>query len=494
VQVGLAIPQGSLRGESRHGIAAFKGIPYAAAPFGPNRFLAPQPAPTWTGLRAATAFGPTAPKPPQRGISHKLLPDPDIPGDECLNLNIWTPELGAAGLPVLVWLHGGGFVTGSSSLSACDGSAFARDGIVCVAVNYRLGVDGFAQLEDAVPNRGLLDQLAALEWVQTNIAAFGGDPGNVTLAGESAGAMCAVTLLSMPQSDGLFRRLIAQSGAAHHVVSVDTAIAVTAKLAKALGVGPTAAAFAEVPRQVLIEAVNPVILAINAETATTDKWPELRRNGLTLKPVVDGEILQRRPIESLAAGTNSRVDVLIGTNSDEQRLWVVPPGAEGENIEEPALRSMIAGIGADPDEVTKIYAAEYPDYRPAELFAAVQTDWTFRVPAALAAEARNGAPTYMYEFAWQPPTFGGRLGAVHTLEIPFTFDTLAYDWGVTLRGENAPQSLADEMHGAWVQFAATGDPGWVPYLPQRSVMRFDLESELVTDPRPQQRELWQHLW
>ena len=214
----VKLKDGAVRGRAGSGVAAFLGVPYAAPPFGANRMLPPQPVPAWTGERDATSFGPTVPKgdyPPQY---QPLFPEVVIPGEDCLNLNVWTPDPGAAGLPVLVWIHGGSFMNGSGSVGAYDGTAFARDGVVCVTINYRLAAEGFLYLGDGIANLGLLDQLAALRWVQENIAAFGGDPGRVTVAGESAGAMSVTTLLSMPLSAGLFGRAIAQSGAGAHAL------------------------------------------------------------------------------------------------------------------------------------------------------------------------------------------------------------------------------------------------------------------------------------
>ena len=201
----VRLHDGAVRGRVESGVAAFLGIPYAAPPFGPNRMRPPQPVPAWTGERDATSFGPTVPKgdyPPQYV---PLFPEVVIPGEDCLNLNVWTPDVGAGGLPVLVWIHGGSFMNGSGSVGAYDGAAFARDGVVCVTINYRLAAEGFLFLGDGIANLGLLDQLAALRWVQENIAAFGGDPGRVTVAGESAGAMSVTTLLSMPLRLGFVR-------------------------------------------------------------------------------------------------------------------------------------------------------------------------------------------------------------------------------------------------------------------------------------------------
>jgi len=251
---------GPVRGRARDGVHAFLGIPFAAPPFGPHRFAAPQPPEPWDGVRPAIEYGPTAPKPPTAPPYDTLLPEPIIPGEDCLNLNVWTPDPGAGGLPVLVWVHRGAFATGSGAVPVYDGSAFARDGVVCVTVNYRLGVDGFLHFADGGPvNRGLLDQVAALRWVQDNIAAFGGDPGRVTVAGQSAGAMSVGCLLAMPAAAGLFARAVLQSGAGHHAISAATATRVGAALAERLGRPIEREALAAVPLPELIAAQTAVI-------------------------------------------------------------------------------------------------------------------------------------------------------------------------------------------------------------------------------------------
>jgi para-nitrobenzyl esterase len=209
-QVVIKTACGAVRGSVADGVSAFMGIPYAAPPFGANRLRAPRPVEPWSGVRDALTYGA---KPPQLTYPppwDMLIPERGPLGDDCLNLNIWTPDPGSAGLPVMVWIPGGMFEAGSGA--SYDGSRFARDGIVCVTINYRVGAEGFLYLGDGNANRGLLDQVAALEWVRDNIAAFGGDPGNLTIFGQSAGAMSVGTLLSLPRAEGLFRRAIAQSG------------------------------------------------------------------------------------------------------------------------------------------------------------------------------------------------------------------------------------------------------------------------------------------
>src|SRR5262245_41425378 len=245
---------GLVRGCIVDDVKTFKGIPYAAPPFGAHRFRPPQSAAPWSGVRDAIAFGPTPPKPPIPPHVACLLPEMTIPGDDCLNLNIWSAELGSARQPVMIWIPGGMFEYGTAATAWYDGSRFARDGVVCVTINYRIGAEGFLYLGEGNANRGLLDQIAALLWVRENIAAFGGDPDNVTIFGESAGALSVSALLAMPRAEGLFRRAIAQSGAAQHVMSITTAERVRDNLAKKLGVEPTHEAFTAVPIDRLLAA------------------------------------------------------------------------------------------------------------------------------------------------------------------------------------------------------------------------------------------------
>src|SRR5215207_604265 len=247
-QTTVRTPAGTVRGRVRDGVHAFLGIPYAAPPFGPRRFAAPQPAEPWDGVRDALDYGPTVPKPAYTPPYDVLLREPVIPGADCLNLNVWTPDPGHAGLPVFVWIHGGAFVNGSGAVPVYDGATFARDGVVCVTINYRLGVDGFLQFADDGPaNRGLLDQVAALRWVQENIAAFGGDPARVTVGGESAGAMSVGCLLAMPSAQGLFGQAVLQSGAGHHALTAATATRIGGYVAERLNVPATREALAAVP-------------------------------------------------------------------------------------------------------------------------------------------------------------------------------------------------------------------------------------------------------
>ncbi|HEY6408174.1 MAG TPA: carboxylesterase family protein, partial [Ktedonobacteraceae bacterium] len=410
--------QGAVRGSEAGGVVTFKGIPYAAPPFGNNRFRPPRPVEPWSGLRDALTYGATVPKPPYFPPFDVLLPEPVIAGEDSLNLNIWSPGLGQAKLPVMVWIHGGAFANGSGAVSIYDGSRFARDGVVCVTINYRLGADGFLYLGDGPANLGLLDQVAALEWVRDNIAAFGGDPGNVTIFGESAGAMSVSTLLSMPRAAGLFRRAIAQSGAAHHAISSATAQRISQYLAEKLGVAPTRDAIAAVPIDRLLQAQ----VQLSADVFNIPdpaRWGEVSANQMPFEPVIDGDVLSGLPIERISAGASAGVDVMVGTNTEEERLFMVPNGAINHTTEE-ILAGTVAAYGLPVEATLAIYRSIRRDASAGDLLEAVVTDWFFRIPAIRLAEASltNNSPTYMYEFAWRSPQFDGRLGACHALEIP----------------------------------------------------------------------------
>jgi para-nitrobenzyl esterase len=485
MEVVVKTSSGQVRGKVERGVTSFLGIPYAAAPYGPNRFGPPVAPPAWDGVRDAFSYGPTVAKPPYPAPFDGLLPEPVIPGDDCLNLNVWAPEGGGGGLPVMVWIHGGAFVNGTGAVLQYAGDRFARDGVVCVTINYRLGCDGFLLLDDAAPNRGTLDQLAALGWVQDNIAAFGGDPGRVTVFGESAGAMSVTTLLSLPQAEGLFARAIPQSGAGHHVLSAETARRVAAELAHRLGVAPTREQFAAVPVDRLLAAQSALSADISAHPDPV-RWGEITTNMMAFEPVIDGELLTARPVDAVAAGAGRHVDLLVGTNRDEEHLFLVPTGVMDATVQ-PVVEMVTGALGLD---ATGLAAYLRDGDTPGETLAAVLTDWFFRIPAIRLAEAHGGT-SYLYEFAWRSPLFDGRLGACHALEIGFVFDTLDAEGGDRLYGPSAPPALATTMHQAWVDFATTGRPGWDAYdLETRPTMVFDVDSAVEGDPAGAQRTVW----
>jgi carboxylesterase type B len=346
-----------------------------------------------------------------------------------------------------------------------------------------------------------LDQIAALQWVRENVVGFGGDPDNVTVFGESAGAMSIGTLLAMPRADGLFRRAILQSGAAHQVIPADDARRIAGYLADLLGVAATRDGIAAVGVRRLLAAQADLKTELLTDP-DPDRWGQaVVTSTMPWQPVIDGQILPGAPIDRIAAGSGRRVDVVVGTNVEDWRLWLVVSGAIGQITDEILTGPVrgrgyqcLAAYGLAPGAALAAYRRRYPRASPGDLLASVQTDWWMRIPAIRLADAHGrasgAAGTYMYEFAWAAPG----LGAVHALEVPFVFDTASPDAALfgPLLGNDPPQDLAREMHGAWVAFAKTGDPGWPRYdLEHRATMRFDTTSLVVPDPRSWERALWE---
>lgn len=475
----VTTPHGAVRGRYEQGVAVFRGIPYAAPPFGPRRFRPPEPPEPWDGVRDAGAFGPTAPKPPYSEAFARYLADPVVAGDDCLNLNVCTPEPGSeARLPVLVWLHGGSLTRGSSAVPVYDGRTFARDGVVFVSVNYRLGVEGYGLFPDAPPNPGLRDQLAALRWVHETIAAFGGDPGNVTLCGQSAGAISTGALIAAPQTQGLIRRAVLQSGPPE-ASERDKVRRMVRRMATRLRIPATAAAFAAVDRDLL--------LRTQAEVGRLSS-PVL--GGPAFGIVVDGDLVPRDPLKALVDGSAARdIDLLMGWTRDEYRLWLVPGGLleRVDRLGAVALAGAMARCRTG-HEVPRGYRVLYPEAGTAEIVGQMVTDHLLRIPLHRLADARPGS-SYLYEFAW-PSRLPG-LGACHALELGFVFDTGGVPESAKLAGEGAPQELCDAMHRAWVRFAATGDPGWQAWDATHPVRIFgDGVPRTAYGPRDADVALW----
>ncbi|MFT3797425.1 carboxylesterase/lipase family protein [Microbacterium sp.] len=445
---------GPVRGVRRGACDAYLGIPYAAAPVGTLRFAAPQPAPAWTSVRDATRMGAT----PQRGSggAATLIPEPSVPGDEVLCLNVFTPasRTAAASLPVWVHVHGGGFVSGSPASPWYDGASFARDGVVTVTVAYRLGMEGFGVVPGAPANRGLRDVIAALHWVRENIARFGGDPDAVTLSGQSAGAGVVLALVASPAA-GLFRAAWASSPVLADITE-DAAHGFAAAVAAHTGVPATRAGFASVDR----DALDAAQLAVTGR-GTPGLWSVLTLvdHGYRLGPTIDGEILDRPVLEALAAGAGSDVALVVGANDDE---FGMVAGAVPPELASLAPDAALTAVGV-PAPVAQAYVRAGVAARGASaVLARWVGDRVFRSVVARTLRAREdaaagGAATWAYRFAWRSPVRGG---AVHCLDIPFLFDLLDAERVDRIAGDHPPRALAAAVHGAAVEFARTGVAPW----------------------------------
>jgi para-nitrobenzyl esterase len=397
-----------------------------------------------------------------------------------------------------VWIHGGSFMNGSGSVGAYDGAAFARDGVVCVTINYRLAAEGFLFLGDGIANLGLLDQLAALRWVQENIGAFGGDPGRVTVAGESAGAMSVTTLLSMPLAAGLFGQAIAQSGAGAHTLTADEGRMVSGYLAEALGVPPDRDSIRAVPLDKLVKAASDLVVEVQT-TPDPARWGQLTLSLLPFAPTVDGSVLPAAPLASLSAGQGGNVPLLIGSNRDEARLFLVAAGTI-DLVDEPTLTAVAGAYGLSGPGL-EVYRGNRPGASPGDLLAAVITDWFFRIPPIRVAEARASAGagagaggTWMYRFDHPDPRDNHGFGACHATEIPFVFDTATRAELRPLIGDAPSPAVADRTHRVWVDFITSGDPGWARYDAElRTTGLLGETVSAISDPAGDERVLWESI-
>jgi para-nitrobenzyl esterase len=476
---------GLVRGErTQHGVAVFRGIPFARPPVGDLRLAAPRPALPWDGVREAMAFGPP---PPQSAlaVTPMPLPTPGADPDDWLTVNVFSPDPGAAGLPVMVWIYGGAYRSGSSGLPGYDGSLLAGRDVVVVTFNHRVGVEGYAYLPGVPANRGLLDQVAALGWVRQNIAAFGGDPDRVTVFGESAGAGAIAALLVMPAAAGLFRGAIAQSVPGTFFTPA-LAADVTAAIAAEAGLPATAEAFA---------AAEPARLAAASDAVRPGdhpgRWGPVALTPTPFSPVVDGDVLPAAPWPAVAAGAGRSVDLIAGHNRDEYRLFTEMFGLRGKVTAEMASHAfhhLAPGAGLEP-----AYRAAYPDADPETLYELVHSDWLFRMPSLHLAQAHAaaGGRTFLYEVAY-PAAVGG-LGACHAIDVPLVFGARG-ELSQLFFGPEPPASavtLGKLIRSQWAAFAANGDPGWPPYAPSSRTARvFDDPPDVTRYPEEASLHIW----
>ncbi|OGN88874.1 MAG: hypothetical protein A2158_08425 [Chloroflexi bacterium RBG_13_46_14] len=496
---------GKVEGTYLEGLYTFKGVPYAAPPVGSLRWMPPQPPVSWNGIRPATEFSPIAPQTILPNPALDMIRIPQRQSEGCLYLNIWSPGLDDARRPVMVWIHGGAFNMGSGSEPLSDGVKLASRGdVVVVSINYRLGLLGFLNLDEItggrIPssgNEGLLDQVAALRWVRDNISVFGGDPDNVTVFGESAGAMSIGCLLAMPEARGLFHKAILQSGVGSTVSLLDAGIMLSGKLLEYFGLKPE-------DTDAMLNLSVDELLEANQELKRQFARKEEEEMRITVTaPVIDGKIIPDIPYELIKKGAGAGVQIIAGTNLEEWTLLCMMDTRLPDLNETGLLRRLDYYL---PSEYAYGLVEAYRAARSArgmctsapEIFKAIQTDRMFRMPClkVVDAQTRHNPSTYNYLFTWKSPALGGTLGACHSLDIGFVFGTYVPEF----HGSGpATERLSTNMQDAWLAFARTGDPSceslgaWLPYGQNRTTMVFGEESRLEDAPYDEERRAWDEI-
>jgi len=494
----VSTAQGKLSGALGKDLAVFRGVPYAAPPVGPLRFAPPQPHPGWAGVRDATKDGPAPPQLPSR--LERVVGRVDITqAEDCLTLTIFAPwPAEGAKRPVMVFFHGGAWMSGAGSLSLYSGAELARDGgVVAIGVNYRLGALGYLYVPElkgagSGANFGLLDHVAALEWIRANAASFGGDPGNVTLFGQSAGGGSIASLMEMPAAVKLFRRAILQSAAVMPYVKPEEGTRVADEVLKALRLDRArVSALREVPVPQILDAQRAAMMAVSSPADPTPVYRMVR----------DGKTLSQDPPAAVAAGSARGIDMMIGTTHDEVHAFFVGNDAIA-GMDRAAMAKALRGARAAA--VVDTYAKRLPGATAQTLFAALQTDAMFRLPSLRFAEAQGKhARTYVYRFDWKPAA-EAPYGAAHCIELPFVFGNFA-DWDAAplpptmLKGGDraAMTRLSRQMLQAWAAFAKSGDPNhsglpkWEPWSrANRRSLVFDAESRAANNLDDEIEAIW----
>ncbi len=487
---------GKIQGTIERDVFVFKGIPFAEPPIGDLRLNAPVPKESWDGVLDAVKFGPEALQPYNLNTPQ---PRPTQSEEGCLTLNIWTPKIDNEKRPVMVWIHGGSFIYGSGSRPIYYGTNFVHRGnVVIVTINYRLGAFANLFFTEATPNVGMLDQVVALEWIRDNIEKFGGDPENVTIFGESAGGAAVCTLMTMPKANGLFKRVIPQSGAAHPLGFRLNALKQT-----------TEATLDELNiKEDDLEGFRK-LSAIDIIKATFRLQRKLFSTGvrLTHGPYVDGEILPQHPLKAISEGYAKEVELIIGSNLEETKFWYqfYPDfkELEPEALPKSLTRSLQGTIEKkyDLDHIINTYRTSRLESKlpanPQDILDAFDTDHRFRIPAVKFAEAqsKHQKNTFMYLFSWRLPSI---YGAMHGLEIGFVFNRFFnVDLPTLPKKSEETELLSKNMMDSWISFARTGDPNhegipkWPGYdIEKRSTIVFDKDIKIWDDPMGKEREMW----
>ena len=485
--------QGSIQGYFTGRCLLFAGLPYAQPPVGQLRFQPPQPPLAWQGIRDATQFGPMQPQRPSR-FRRFHGANPESQSEDSLTLNIWTPDIRPANRPVIVYIHGGAWISGSGAMPLYHGASFASDhGVVAVTLNYRLAELGNLYLGHLDPdfaasgNHALLDQVAALEWIRDNIAAFGGDPGNVTVFGESAGAHYVLALMTSPRSQSLFHRAISHSAAS---------LAPLRTIAEATQTSERFFAEAGITSINELRAMSTEQL-LTARHATMQAIPSRRTIWGAL---VDGEIVPEQPVQAASGGRLAAVPLLIGDCGEDFRPFVsvIPRDKHPQNRGQ--LEQHLTNLGVDGVTTAALYQDYLQTTDVTELYIAAMTDFYRQTSICLAEKHSHWRPTYFFRFDWQSPVQDGAMGAGHTVVQPFAFNNLWTPSTPFLLGNHPPIWLAETMNAAWSNFASSGEPSgeqlppWPSYTAdQRAVMVFADPLEMQIDPDIDRRLLWSKL-
>jgi len=491
---------GKIKGYEVNNLKIFKGIPYAEPPIGELRLNAPEPKKPWNGVLDASDYKPVAPQPPPY---NSYFPPPPQSEEECLNLNIWTPGCDSKKRPVLFWIHGGSHIFGSGRL--LNGQSISRKGnIVLVSINYRLGPFGNFYIPGAPSNVGQLDQIAALTWVRDNIASFGGDPNNVTIFGESAGATSIFVLLTMPKAKGLFNREISQSGGASpHAFELSVRKTTSETILNELNLNINDLdEYRKLPTEKIIEALTKA-----QQKALVNQIP------LDFKPYIDNESLPKHPIKAIQEGFAKDVELIVGTNLEEWRFWrAFEPKFEERTPSQIKKRisNLMSSRGEDEtkiEDIINIYKKSREesglDINIHEIYEAYMTDSIFRIPSIKFTEAqsKHQPNTYMYLFKWKTPFQNGRFGAMHALEIAFVFGGFWEDYLFVFPKKTAEtEALSKKMMNYWLSFSRNGNPNfenalkWPSYETEsRKTIIFDNKVEIVNNPLKLEREMWYNL-